>query len=75
MRPGTKPYAEIKAARRDAILSRAPVIPKGACHHCAWELLLKGALWCSADCAEQYEAEKAEILAAAVPVDYVLPAR
>lgn len=69
-----RPYAEIKAARRAAILARAPLIPKGECHCCGWGVP-KLALWCSFSCAQDYAAEKAEILASAVPVDYVLPAR
>lgn len=69
-----RPYVEIAATRRDAILKRAPIIPKERCHCCDWPIP-KLALWCSSSCATDYEAEKAEILAAAVPVDYVLPKR
>lgn len=74
MRPGMRPYVEIKAARRQAILAHAPLIPKGRCHHCDWSIP-KGALWCAIQCCTDFEAEKAEILASAVPVDYVLPKR
>lgn len=56
-----RPYAEIAAARKAAILAHAPLIPKGECHCCGWELP-KPALWCATQCALDYEAEKAELL-------------
>ena len=66
-----KPIAQVDSERRAAILARAPIIPKGACHYCAWPFQGKE-LWCCSDCHSQYEAEKAAILAASVPVSYVL---
>lgn len=58
-----RPYAEIKAARQAAILARAPLIPKDRCHCCDWPVP-KSALWCATACAQDYEAEKAELLGA-----------
>lgn len=57
-------YAEISAARREAILTGAAIIPKGACHMCAWERIPSRALWCSAQCCQDYEAERKELLGA-----------
>lgn len=54
-------YAEISAARREAILTGAAIIPKGACHMCAWEKIPARALWCSSACAADYEAERKEL--------------
>lgn len=57
-----KTYAEIKAARQQLILSRKPLIPCGTCHNCGWKVPAK-AHWCSGACAEDFDAEKAELLA------------
>lgn len=54
--------AEQDAARRAAILAGAPIIPKGECHYCGWDRLPKGGLWCCADCASSYEAERRDLL-------------
>lgn len=56
-----KPEAEVAAERRQAILAHAPLRPKNVCHYCAWGVP-KLALWCSASCAQSYEAEKAALL-------------
>lgn len=56
-----RPYAEIKAARKAAILAHAPLIPKGECHCCGWEVPPR-ALWCATVCARDYEDEKFELL-------------
>jgi hypothetical protein len=53
---------EIDAARRAAILARTKLIPKGACHFCAYRLHAKGALWCSTDCATEYEKERIDLV-------------
>jgi hypothetical protein len=54
--------AEIDAARRAAILARVKLVPKGCCHFCAYRLHAKGALWCSTDCATEYEKERVDLL-------------
>lgn len=56
-----RPYADIAARRKAAILAGAPIIPKGACHYCDWRLAPRG-LWCCVSCCEEYEAEKKELL-------------
>jgi hypothetical protein len=56
-----KTLAEIDAERQAAILARAPLLPKQACHYCA-EPLGKGALWCAYSCAQSYEAERDQLL-------------
>ena len=48
--------AEIAAARTADIQAGKPIVAKGECHMCGWSLG-KGALWCSAPCAEDYAAE------------------
>lgn len=48
-------------ARRAAILARTKLYPKGACHFCGYRLG-KGALWCSTDCATEYEKERVDLL-------------
>lgn len=53
--------AEIDAARKAAILARAPLIPKGTCHGCGFKIP-KLALWCSSSCATDYEREKTALL-------------
>lgn len=55
-------YADIAAARKAAILSGAPIHPKGTCHMCDFHVEPK-ALWCSTLCAQEFHAEKAELLA------------
>lgn len=57
-----RPYSEIVATRRAAIVAGEKLIPKGACFFCAWELP-KPALYCSADCAQGYQAELAVVSA------------
>lgn len=57
-----KPYEQIKAERQAAIKSNAPLLPKGRCHFCDYELLVKGALWCSGTCATDYSDERDELL-------------
>jgi hypothetical protein len=56
-----KTLAEIDAERQAAILAHAPLLPKRACHYCAWEVP-RLALWCCAKCAQSYEKEKSELL-------------
>lgn len=55
-------YAEIEAARQQAIRARAALVPKGCCHFCAIRVGAKGALWCSQACAEDYAKERDELL-------------
>jgi hypothetical protein len=57
-----RPYAEIKEARQQAILSGAPMIPKGRCHCCDYSVPPK-ALFCSGVCAEDFEKERAMLTA------------
>lgn len=55
-----KPYSEIAAERRAAILAGAKLIPKSCCHFCAYAVP-RGALWCSGVCAADYEAERKDL--------------
>lgn len=57
-----RPYAEIAEKRRADILAGAKIHPKGACWYCAWPFQAKE-LYCSADCAQSYEAERVELTA------------
>lgn len=57
-----KPYAQIKAERNAKQLSNKPLVPGMYCHNCDWKLPVKGHFCCGA-CGEDYEAEKAELLA------------
>lgn len=59
----TRPYAEIAAERRVAILAGAKLIPKSCCHFCAYAVP-KGALYCSGTCAADYQAERKDLLGA-----------
>lgn len=54
--------AEIDAARRAAILARVKPAPKGCCHFCEYRVDARGALWCSTDCATEYEKERVDLL-------------
>lgn len=55
-----RPYAEIAATRRVAILTGAKILPKGACHFCDFALP-KPALYCCADCSNEYQKERAAL--------------
>lgn len=57
-----KSYAEIKKEREEKILSGKPLAEGRECHNCGWRLPGKGH-FCAAICAQDYEIEKAEILA------------
>jgi hypothetical protein len=54
--------AEIDATRRAAILDRVKPAPKGCCHFCGYRVDARGALWCSTDCATEYEKERVDLL-------------
>jgi hypothetical protein len=58
-----RPYVEIAAERRAAILAGARLIPKSCCHFCAYAVP-RGALWCSTLCAQDFEAERKDLLGA-----------
>lgn len=57
-----KPQAQIDADRQNFILARKQLIPTGCCNFCGW-IVPKLALWCSSGCAQDFAAEKAELLA------------
>lgn len=52
-----KPYAQIAAERRQAILDRKQLVPNGTCHYCGYAVP-KLAHWCGTPCAQDYAAEK-----------------
>lgn len=54
--------SKVDTARRAAILGRAPLIPKGACHFCDVRVSARGALWCAKWCADEYEKERVDLL-------------
>lgn len=54
--------AEIDAARRADILARVKPAPKGCCHFCGYRVDARGALWCSTDCATEYEKERVDLV-------------
>jgi hypothetical protein len=56
-----RPYAQIAAERRAAILAGAKLIPKSCCHFCAYAVP-KGALFCSGCCGADYQAELKDLL-------------
>lgn len=57
-----KPYEQVERERREDILARRPVTPKGACNYCGMSVP-RGALWCSANCAKDHQEEKVAVLA------------
>lgn len=57
-------YAEISATRQAAIKAGAQLIPKGECYFCAWTKIPSRALYCSFACAQDYEAERKDLLGA-----------
>lgn len=57
-----KSYQTIKAERNAKQLSNKPLVHGMECHNCGWRLPVRGH-FCSASCGEDYEAEKAELLA------------
>lgn len=57
-----KPYPQIKAERNAKQLSKKPLVHGMECHNCGWKLPVRGH-FCSAACGEDYETEKAELLA------------
>ena len=58
-------YVTIAAERAAAIRAGAKIIPKGACHYCAWEFQAKE-LWCCSECSILYQAECAAMTAPAI---------
>jgi hypothetical protein len=54
--------SKVDAARRAAILARAPLVAKGTCHYCDVRVGTRGALWCAAWCAGEYEKERVDLL-------------
>ena len=61
----TRPYVEIAADRAAAIRAGAKIIPKSACHYCAWTFQAKE-IFCCAECATLYQAECAAATAPAI---------
>lgn len=54
--------SELKAERLNMYLAHKPLHPKLRCNFCALAVPPK-ALWCSTSCAQDYAAEKAELMA------------